>query len=77
VPKKSPDVPVLDQIPENLNVSDAAARLGCTKHWLYQEVAAGRLTPLKMGHRFVFPIEELLRYRSQLAEDSGCHAAVR
>lgn len=69
--------PTILEIPENLNIKQAAERLGCTVHWLRLEVKAGNISPLTLGHKYVFPIEEILRYRSQVAQDAGCLAAVR
>lgn len=65
------------EIPENLTIKQAAEKLGCTVHWLRLEVKAGNITPLTLGHRYLFPIEEILRYRTQMAQDANCMAAVR
>jgi hypothetical protein len=71
---KQPETVVL---PENYRLPAAADYLKCTEHWLRLEIKAGKITPLVLGHRYVFPVEELLRYRSQVAQDAGCMAAVR
>lgn len=75
--RKSEASPSVLDVPENLNIKQAAERLGCTAHWLRLEVKAGNICPLLLGHRYVFPIEEILRYRSQVAQDAGCLSAVR
>ena len=76
-PKKSVQHEQINALPQNFRLPQAADYLGCTQHWLRLEVKAGHITPLMLGHRYIFPVEELLRYRSQIAQDSGCMAAVR
>jgi helix-turn-helix protein len=69
--------PVSVSLPKNYNIEQAAEYLGCKAHWLRLEIKAGNITPLLLGHRYIFPEEELLRYRSQTAQEAGCMAAVR
>lgn len=74
---ESTNLPIAISLPRNLRITEAAEYLGCTAHWIRLQVKAKKLTPLVMGRRFVFPEEELLRYRSELAQESDCMAAVR
>ena len=53
MPKTKPE-PMILEISENLNIKQAAERLGCTVHWLRLEVKAGNITPLLFGHRVHF-----------------------
>lgn len=56
---------------------DAAKVLGCTVSWLRIEAAKGHITPVRLGRRVCFSIEELQRYKSQLCQDAGDMAGVR
>jgi hypothetical protein len=56
---------------------DAAKILGCTISWLRIEAAAGHITPVRLGRRVCFSIEELLRYKNQVCQDAGDMAGVR
>ena len=45
------------------SIEEARRILGCVgRSWLYSEIAAGRLRPLKLGTRTMFTNKELARY---------------
>jgi len=56
---------------------DAAKYLGCTVSWLRIEAAEGHITPIRLGRRVCFSIEELQRYKSQVCQDAGDMAGVQ
>lgn len=54
----------------------AAKYLGCTVSWLRIEAAEGHITPIKLGRRVCFSVNELKRYKAQLCQDHGDMAGV-
>lgn len=72
----APESPAVLQ-PIILDRPKAAAYLSCTVSWLRLEAAAGHITPIKLGKRVCFSIEELQRYKSEVCQDAGDMAGVR
>lgn len=68
--KASPNLqPLLNRI------EHAAARLGGSRSWLYREIAAGRLTVVKIGTRTLIAEAELQRFAAELAQRGSERAA--
>jgi excisionase family DNA binding protein len=55
---------------------DAAKVLGCTVSWLRIEAAKEHITPIRLGRRVCFSLQELKRYKSQLCQEAGDMAGV-
>lgn len=56
-------------------IEHGAARLGVSRSWMYREIAAGRLTVVKIGTRTLIAEAELQRFAAELAQRGSERAA--
>lgn len=56
-------------------IEHGAARLGVSRSWMYREIAAGRLTVVKIGTRTLIAEGELQRFAAELAQRGSERAA--
>lgn len=70
---KEPRRPAIEPILNPINV--AAARLGLSRSFLYEQVKRGRLRLLKIGNRSLVHEAELRRFADELAADTTARAA--
>lgn len=68
-PAKQTDSTAPKLSPIILTREAAAVYLSCTVSWLRLEVDAGHITPIILGRRVCFTVEELQRYVRQLQEE--------
>ena len=71
--------PAVDSInpPDNGTFEEVRAWLRCTVGYLRNAVRTKQITPIVLGQRPTFPKEEVLRFRSELAQKQGVMSAVR